>query len=212
MGSTNILDLNNRVSELEKSTADSAKRSDIATEFNATTAYTAGCFVYHEGKLYIFNVDHAAGAWDATEVSESNVTDEVTSNKAAIDGLTDTVEEALNNYYNINDIVASVTADGVKTVSQLLNELYAATESVSGSRFVLNAAGIYLPSRIGYKTQFSTMYLGSNNNLELYYARLQASGSQYGHEVITTTTHAIGGNDNSSDVPANGKTYTVYKA
>lgn len=71
--------------------SDSAKRSDIATEFSATTSYTAGCYVYHDGKLYIFNVDHAAGAWDATDVAEANVTDEVTSNKAAIDALGDKV-------------------------------------------------------------------------------------------------------------------------
>lgn len=69
--------------------SDSAKRSDIATEFKTTTSYTAGCYVYHNDKLYIFNVDHAAGAWDPSDVSEANVTDEVTSNKAAIDALDD---------------------------------------------------------------------------------------------------------------------------
>ena len=93
MSTTNILDLNNRIDELEKNSggggsADSAKRSDIATEFNTTTAYTAGCYVYHEGKLYQFNADHAAGAWDPTDVVEANVTDQIVSNKSAIDGLT----------------------------------------------------------------------------------------------------------------------------
>lgn len=94
MSTTNILDLTNRIDELEKNSgggggsADSAKRSDIATEFNTTTAYTAGCFVYHEGKLYQFNTDHAAGAWDPTDVVAANVTDQIVSNKAAIDGLT----------------------------------------------------------------------------------------------------------------------------
>lgn len=93
MSTTNILDLNNRIDELEKNSggggsADSAKRSDIATEFNTTTSYTAGCFVYHEGKLYQFNTDHAAGAWDPTYVVEANVTDQIVSNKSAIDGLT----------------------------------------------------------------------------------------------------------------------------
>lgn len=93
MSTTNILDLNNRIDELEKNSggggsADSAKRSDIATEFNTTTAYTAGCYVYHEGKLYQFNTDHAAGDWDPTDVVEANVTDQIVSNKSAIDGLT----------------------------------------------------------------------------------------------------------------------------
>ena len=93
MSTTNILDLNNRIDALEKNSggggsADSAKRSDIATEFSATTAYTAGCFVYYEGKLYQFNADHAAGAWDPTDVAEANVTDQVVSNASAIAGLT----------------------------------------------------------------------------------------------------------------------------
>lgn len=92
MGTTNILDLNNRVSDLEKAVSggDSAQanKKDIATEFSTTTAYTAGCFVYYGGKLYQFNTDHAAGAWDSTDVVEANVTDQVVSNAAAIAGLT----------------------------------------------------------------------------------------------------------------------------
>lgn len=86
----NPYDMEERINRLEENggvSADEAKRSDIATEFSATTSYTAGNFVYYQGKLYIFNVDHAAGAWDASDVSPANVTDEVTSNKAAIDTL-----------------------------------------------------------------------------------------------------------------------------
>jgi len=88
MGTTNILDLNNRISELEKGggggSANNARRSDLASVFDATKNYTAGCFVYYEDKLYQFNADHSAGAWDPTDVVEANVTDQVTSNAAAI--------------------------------------------------------------------------------------------------------------------------------
>ena len=92
MGTTNTLDLNNRVNALEKAVSggDSAQanKSDIATEFSVTTNYTAGCFVYYGGKLYQFNADHSAGAWDPTDAVEANVTDQVVSNAAAIAGLT----------------------------------------------------------------------------------------------------------------------------
>lgn len=92
MGTTNTLDLNNRVDKLEKAVSggDSAQanKTDIATEFSATTNYTAGCFVYYGGKLYQFNADHSAGAWDPTDVVEANVTDQIVSNKSAIEGLT----------------------------------------------------------------------------------------------------------------------------
>lgn len=91
----NLLSLARRIKALEENggggSTDSAKRSDIASEFSTETSYTAGTYVYYEGTLYIFNVDHAAGEWDATDVAEANVTDEVTSNKAAIDALEETV-------------------------------------------------------------------------------------------------------------------------
>lgn len=109
MGTTNILDMNNRISDLEKTVSggDStqANKKDIATEFSATTNYTAGCFVYYEGKLYQFNADHSAGAWDATDVVEANVTDQVVSNKSAIEGLT------------ASDIMMS---DGVTSVEDMI--------------------------------------------------------------------------------------------
>lgn len=43
--------------------------------FDTTTAYSTGEVVVHEGKLYIFTTDHAAGAWVASEVSETTVLD-----------------------------------------------------------------------------------------------------------------------------------------
>ena len=139
MGTTNILDLNNRVGELEKAVSggDSAQanKSDIATEFSTTTSYTAGCFVYYGGKLYQFNADHSAGAWDPTDVVEANVTDQVVSNKAAIDGLTasdvaydnansgltaDTVQGALDELRQADNIMMS---DGVTSVEDALDGL-----------------------------------------------------------------------------------------
>lgn len=92
--------------------ADSAKKSDIATEFKTTTSYTAGCYVYHNDKLYIFNVDHAAGAWDPADVSEANVTDEITSNKAAIDELDGKV--VANPTGQTTDTLAALEVDGTK--------------------------------------------------------------------------------------------------
>ena len=80
MGSTNILDMNNRISALEKggsgeSTA--ANKTDIAAEFNTTTTYTKGVMVYHEGKLYQFDEEHTAGDWIGTDAHETNVSDAI---------------------------------------------------------------------------------------------------------------------------------------
>lgn len=127
MSTTNILDLNNRIDELEKNSgggsADSAKRSDIATEFSTETSYTAGNFVYHDGKLYQFNADHSAGAWNPTDVVEANVTDQIVSNKAAIDGLT-----ASDVAYDNTD--SGLTATNVQNAVDELSESYPADKVI----------------------------------------------------------------------------------
>lgn len=143
MATTNILDLNNRIDALEKNSggggsADSAKRSDIATEFSATTAYTAGCFVYYEGKLYQFNADHAAGAWDPTDVVEANVTDQIVSNASAIAGLTasDVAYDNTTSGLSATDVQGAIDEladsypaakvmlnDGVTSVEDMVDEL-----------------------------------------------------------------------------------------
>lgn len=114
--SLNILEIAKKVQKLEEAgggggSTNSAKRSDIASEFDTTKNYTAGGFVYHESKLYQFSTDHSAGAWDPADVVEANVTDQIVSNKAAIDELADKPS-------------VSVTADGSKNYAQLLNDLF----------------------------------------------------------------------------------------
>ena len=39
----------------------------IATTFNTTTQYHAGEYVWYNGELYQYNVNHDAGSWDATQ-------------------------------------------------------------------------------------------------------------------------------------------------
>ena len=54
-----------------KINAVSAMITDI--EFSDATAYVSGDIVKKENVLYKFNTDHAAGAWDSTEVDEVTV-------------------------------------------------------------------------------------------------------------------------------------------
>ena len=46
---------------------------DIAPEFSEEVAYGEGDLVYYEGILYKFTADHAAGAWDPSEVTQTTV-------------------------------------------------------------------------------------------------------------------------------------------
>ena len=54
-----------------------ADLSVIAPAFSAETAYTAGEYVTYESKLYKFTTDHAAGAWDVSDVTEVTVSDDL---------------------------------------------------------------------------------------------------------------------------------------
>ena len=145
MSTTNILDLNNRIDELEKNSggggsADSAKRSDIATEFSTETSYTAGNFVYYEGKLYQFNADHAAGAWDPTDVVEANVTDQIVSNASAIAGLT------------ASDVAYDNTTSGLTAtdVQEAIDEIKPKTETGTTLSDLITAIGTIGQDNIDY--------------------------------------------------------------
>lgn len=190
MSTTNILDLNNRIDALEKAVSggDSAQanKKDIATEFNTTTAYTAGCFVYYKGKLYQFNADHAAGAWDPTDVVEANVTDQIVSNKAAIDGLTAS-DIAYNNTVSglsATDVQGAVDetnigltrlhfrkvaeSEATGTEGQKLSSLYATYTTISAELrknavVMKNNHDMYLPINMG--GVFGTTYVDSNTVL-----------------------------------------------
>lgn len=59
------------VAELEEAIQDV---SDMITgEFDSATSYDAGDIVVYEGDLYKFTADHAAGAWDGTDASQTTV-------------------------------------------------------------------------------------------------------------------------------------------
>ena len=76
-------DLNDKVTNLSANTT--VRISNLETivgpeyvpEFNTTTAYVKGDLVIYDGKLYKFNVNHAASAWNASQVTETSVFSEI---------------------------------------------------------------------------------------------------------------------------------------
>lgn len=178
--SLNILEIAKRLQTLEQTsgggdTSALANKSDIATEFNTTTAYTAGDFVYHDGKLYQFNADHAAGAWNPTDVVEANVTDQVASNKAAIDGLTasdvaydnttsgltaTTTQGAVDELADSYPATQVMLSDGVTSVEDALDENLTVTSGDATLTSGYFASGSY----IKYKKQgkIVTLYVSLN--------------------------------------------------
>ena len=76
-------DLNDKVTNLSANTT--AKISNLgaivglenAPEFNITTEYLKDDLVIYDGKLYKFNVTHTAGAWNASQVTETSLFTEI---------------------------------------------------------------------------------------------------------------------------------------
>lgn len=87
-----------------------------AGQFSTSTAYAVGQYVYYDKKLYRFTTAHAAGAWNASHVTEVTVTSELTSLKAetndlkqdltAVDDAFDTEEHKSANLLNPDEIEA----------------------------------------------------------------------------------------------------------
>lgn len=130
--------------------------SDMITgEFNTTTAYQVGQVVVYDGHLYKFDVSHAAGAWDDTEVTETTVIElmgAIDSNlKATIDSVSHMIAPEFDptQAYDENDIVAYGHNLYSFTSSHAANTPWDSTEvsQVSISMFI-EALRDYIPSLI----------------------------------------------------------------
>jgi len=75
-------DLKARLEKFEKA---------IADEFATTATYNEGDLVLYNDELYQFNTDHAAGAWDATEVDKITLEAFILALNNAINNRVDTV-------------------------------------------------------------------------------------------------------------------------
>lgn len=106
----------------------------------------------------------------------------------------------------------SVTADGVKTNAQLLNDLFALIGSaVNDPRFinaklVAGASVMDIASIQPEQVRFGFVYVGASS-ATLRGAILKASGSSYGDCTLASSGVTMG--DASSTVPASGTVYSI---
>ena len=66
-----------------------AHTADIAPEFSTESAYSAGDFVYHNGSLYEFTANHAAGAWSTDDTRAATVGGKIASLESDVSNLND---------------------------------------------------------------------------------------------------------------------------
>lgn len=92
----------------------------IAPAFSTSVAYSVGDYVMYNGSLYRFTQSHAAGAWNAGDVTEVTMGEEVGELKDAYDAYTETLPgKNLVNVTRSNNTVNSVafTNNGDGTVT-----------------------------------------------------------------------------------------------
>lgn len=97
--------------------ADGSAGALIADAFSTSTAYAVGDYVVHSGALYRFTSAHSAGAWDASDVVEDTVCDELADVKSAI--------THINN--DQSDVKYSDTISGTGMATETITEIPAGT-------------------------------------------------------------------------------------
>lgn len=142
------------------------EQADIAPVFSEEGTYSAGELVYKDGQLYKFDSDHAAGAWDSSEVSLTTVAAEFNQLKNTLGSLTITnwieaqsaISVPANDYANLTleytpptgyQIIAVVAVstgnvdisiekfDGAEKTMRVHNHTSNARDAVAGFKFLL---------------------------------------------------------------------------
>ncbi len=115
---------------------------NIANEFSASTAYSAGTYVNYNGILYRFTVDHPAGAWNASHVSAVEVGNEIADLKSAVN--------------------TSINSLSSKKVNQPLDEYKQPANGKSGQSLRTKGDGTTEWADVGLPTDEQTAYAVSD--------------------------------------------------
>lgn len=114
-----------------------ADLSVIAPAFSAETAYTAGEYVTYESKLYKFTTDHAAGAWDVSDVTEITVSDDLEKTYKTDDATESAIVDA--DYLPFYD--SSANASKKSTWSNFCNKIAAKFATVFNEYLGISSIG-----------------------------------------------------------------------
>ena len=90
-----------QIDACEQATADATAAANavpdlVAETFATNKAYTAGSYVYYNGSLYRFTVDHAAGAWTGSDVTVVKLGNDVSELKSANSNLINDLQTTQN--------------------------------------------------------------------------------------------------------------------
>lgn len=161
---------------------DTPTQAGVSNVFSATTAYSAGQYVWYDGdgtgaKLYRFTAAHAAGAWVGTDAIQVSLANDVSNIKSNVD-------------FNKNAITTS------KNIFDVYNPGYTARTYIN-SRTVGNQIGFATSSSA--KTYKKCVYLEANVSYTLSYTNGTATNRRLvlcddDEIVLEAITYAEGNN------------------
>lgn len=96
-----------------------AHTADIAPEFSTESAYNTGDLVYHNGTLYVFTANHAAGAWSTEDTQAVTVGGELTSLMSGLIAQETVLQDVLYTMVRKNVLVVTVTIPYTKPSQNL---------------------------------------------------------------------------------------------
>jgi lysophospholipase L1-like esterase len=197
----------------------------IAPTFSSSVAYTAGQYVWNEGTLYRFTVDHAAGSWIGTDAVAAVVGNDVAALKSDFDNLLyvnlykittreykfidkTTGNTAANSGYVLSDFIP-VTAGTVYYAANILNVTWYKTDkSYNGySDFSGFFNTVTAPADSAYAR---IQYIATTPHLAVFFSATNPRTINY--KMKTTDNVAINPSYDSYDVVYARKhgTETVY--
>ena len=96
---------------------------NLAEPFSATTPYSKGDYVVYNGILYIFTNDHAAGAWDVSDVQQTTAMDDIQDLRYNVDDyivsqITPNLHDTLNGLGFYKDTIDTVKFYGSATANR----------------------------------------------------------------------------------------------
>lgn len=158
--------------------------ADIAPTFSESVTYSAGTLVYYDGSLYKFTEDHAAGPWDAAEVTPTSTAAEFIEANAAIDELKNTLSA---------HTVSGTTSAQLATAFNKLTASQQITSKISVH--ATDGSGCVLPYL--YNKHYEDMYFDGNSIIDIQLdissssATLNKATYTFGSSTRTNTTLTI---------------------
>lgn len=189
----------NQISDVRQDSEDMITANNEGAAATSTKAYAIGDYFIYNDVLYKATAAIAVGDTIVpnTNCKATNVDTELTQ---------------VNNELNKGNVY--VIGDGVKTVQQLLNELYGLIDQskITGSSRMLeissNGKRFYkLASIDPYSINFGCVYPAANGDLYSYGAIVAPSGSAF--RVSTTTTTGFTTSSEASDIAPTTRSFTV---